>query len=140
MFGAEQLALVVIVLQANFRKLARVESQVGRNARALITEDIAGIVSAWIAICVFAAQAGHPARFKPPKHLGVKAPITQVFCRKPARRIASRFETLIQGFSLPRDEREPRMGIGRFPFPINVHAIDLGVAIVPRVIWPESAG
>src|SRR5262245_39630724 len=71
---AEQFAVIVVVLQADFRELARIERQHWGDARAFVAKHIERIVSALVAIDVFAAQPGDPARLEPPEHLRIKSP------------------------------------------------------------------
>jgi len=77
MFGAKILALVIVVLQANLRELAREKGQIRRNTGALAPKHVMRIVSAMIAIGIFATQFRLPIAPGNPKHLGIETPIAQ---------------------------------------------------------------
>ena len=81
MFGPDEFAVIVVILEADFGKFAGIESQDRSDTRALTAIDIAGVVSAVITIGVFAAQADHPTGMESPKDLGVEAPIAENFGR-----------------------------------------------------------
>src|ERR1019366_1062247 len=87
MLGSELLAVVEIILEPNLRELAGVKGQARRNAGALAAENIVGMVSAGAAVGVIAAQAGDPALFETPEHLGVEAPVLQCLRRQRNRRV-----------------------------------------------------
>src|ERR1044071_4323868 len=71
----EQLPMIVIVLQPDLRKFARVKSQVRRDARAIIAKNIQGIESSVVAGHVLAPQAGDPTLSAPPEHLRIESPV-----------------------------------------------------------------
>src|SRR5258708_16736145 len=107
MFRAEKLSVVVIVLEANFGKLAGIKREVRRNARALASKYIIRIIGAFVAVDIFATQAGNPARLEPPEHLGIKAPIPQRLRWERGRCIGADFKPLLQGFPLPPHNSTP---------------------------------
>src|SRR5213080_734439 len=82
MFGAEQLAVIVIVLEPNLGEFTRIESDHRRNPRPLAAINIAGIVSARVPIRVLATQTCHPPRLETPENLRIKTPIAKSFRRQ----------------------------------------------------------
>lgn len=83
MFSPKVLPVIPIVLEADLGELTRIKRQVGRNARALAAENVLGVVSAGIAIDVFAPETSHPAQLKPPQHLRVKPQSRKVSAGRP---------------------------------------------------------
>ncbi len=60
MFRAEQLAVIVVVLQAQLGEFAGIKGQVRGYTRSFTPEHVVWIVNAIIAIGVFSAEPGHP--------------------------------------------------------------------------------
>src|ERR1043165_3128209 len=104
----EMLAMIVIVLEPDFRKFTRVEGQIWRKTSALTAEHIQRIEQAVVASDILSAHPGHPAWFEAPQRLRVKTPILQRFCWQ--QRAGTRFEAAVEGLGLPGDKWETRMG------------------------------
>ena len=101
MFIAKMLAMIVVILQADFGEFAGVKGYVWTDARALTAEDILGIESAFVSINPFAAKAGNPSWLETPEQLRIKAPVAQSFCRKSRCDVFTGLKAFIKRLGLP---------------------------------------
>src|SRR5436190_14393324 len=63
----QKLAVIIVVLQANLGKFARVVREIGRNACAMVAEKVRRVVASRRIV----AKPCHPAAGESPKNLGV---------------------------------------------------------------------
>src|ERR1051326_5841689 len=107
---AKMLAVIVIVLEPNFGKLARREGEVGRKSGPFTPKNIERVKRAGVACDILAAQPRHPTRLESPQELRIKAPIAQGLSRQ--QRAGIRFEPAVERLGLPGDKWESGMGNG----------------------------
>ena len=76
-FGAEQLSVIVVVLQSELRELARIKCNVRRNPCAFAAKNVVRIESPLVAVGVLSPQRRNPPSLESPQDLRVEAPIME---------------------------------------------------------------
>src|SRR5690625_375554 len=134
------IAIVVIVLQADFRKFRWEPSQIGRKPppiwkRESFTRTVYRLVH--ISAHPVVAKSGCPAATKSIHDLTIKSVVF-----KSLRRI-SHFETPQHHFALPSHEWKTVFLLQRAPMPIKIGTVNLGSSrrsALWRSIWPKGSG
>src|SRR4051812_11986216 len=140
MFGAEERAVVEVILQTELGEFAGIKRQVRRETGTLSPKHVGSIKFAFITVRVFTAEPGDPPRAKSIEYLRIKTPIAERFRVERRSRIRPRFEALIERLRLPGHKGKASLSVRGFPLPIQIDPVDLSIAIATRVIGAERGG